>query len=132
MFECQIHFAKVPCQVSDLLSFSSVEFRCMSKHLQLYWSAVPSDAAFFGKILQLLSYSGLGKKFGTGRSLSLNSVWKKRLDFSCHTTPECFNCLVFFLRQTLIVRTSEMFTLIVILCLFFHGQQPPPFFPPTK
>ena len=52
---------------------------------------------------------------------------KKRLDFSCHTTPECFNCLVFFSRQTLIVRTSEMFTLIVILCLFFHGQQAPLF-----
>ena len=49
---------------------------------------------FFGKILQLLSYSGLGEKFETGRSLSLKSVWKKRLDFSCHTTAE-LSCLFF-------------------------------------
>ena len=131
MFECQIHFAKVPCQVSGLLSFSSVEFRC--PNISNYTDRLCHlTQHFFRKILQLLSYSGLGKKFGTGRSLSLNSVWKERLDFSCHTTPECCNCLVFFSRQTLIVRTSEMFTLIVILCLFFHGQQPPPFFPPTK
>ena len=127
MFECQIHFAKVPCQVSDLLSFSSVEFRCMSKHLQLYWSAVPSDAAFFWQNPPIIVLFRTWGKVWNGSISKSKVCLKKKLDFSCHTTQECFNCLVFFLRQTLIVRTSEMFTLIVILCLFFHGQQAPLF-----
>ena len=90
MFECQIHFAKVPCQVSGLLSFSSVEFRCPKTSPIILIGRAIWHSIFFAKSSNYCLIQDLGEKFGPGRS---KVCWEKSW-----LIQQCMNCLIFFHR----------------------------------